>query len=109
MQLFDSVCVVAGLLSLAAGVIWMTISGYLYLLHRKYAHIPSPQAARYVLCELCLKVCWCDSGVTNITLRDQVHTHASYISASECVLACILPLSVQFVFADIIHFVYLLP
>ena len=38
----------AGYVGLFVLSLWLILTLYLYLLHRKYAHIPSPRMNRYV-------------------------------------------------------------
>ena len=37
-----------GSLILLAVVLWLLVTAYFYLLHRRYAHIPSPKMPRYL-------------------------------------------------------------
>ena len=42
-----------GALFLLLFVLWFSVTVYLYLLHRRYAHIPSPKMPRYIAIILC--------------------------------------------------------
>ena len=47
-EYFDTVFYFGGGVLLLATVLWLLATVYLYLAHRKYAHIPSPPIPRYV-------------------------------------------------------------
>lgn len=47
LHLVDVFYFLGGSLILLALILWLSVTLYLYILHRRYAHIPSPTMPRY--------------------------------------------------------------